>query len=302
MNALSVIDIALWDIAGKHYGEPIHHLLGGPVKNRVRFYAHIAETLPQVVEHAVELVKAGITAARWAPMELNFQKKRYSRVMQDAVDQVRAIREAVGDDVDICLDFHGRFEPWEAVTMMKELEKFHPFFVEDPILHENIDQMADVAAYSNVPIATGERLYTIHDFMQLLSRKAVRMVRPDLCIAGGFTGLKKIAAMTEACYVGVILHLNPIPSVHLDAAIQNFTLQEGVIPQVIGTKEGKPLLKGLSKMEGGYIIVPNRPGLGIEFNDEAVRDFDQLQRATPRFPGTSPQRPFFREDTSFAEW
>jgi galactonate dehydratase len=302
MSALSAIDTALWDIAGKHYGVPVHRLLGGPVREKVRVYAHLVEQLPQLVEHAVEMVKQGITAVRWAPFEPHFQKMRYPRVMQNAVEQVRAVREAVGDDVDICLDFHGRLDPFEAVTMMREVEKYRPFFVEDPILPENIDEMADVAAHTKVPIATGERLYTIHEFMQLLSRKAARMVRPDILLAGGFTGLKKIAATAEACYVGVVPHLNPIVSVHLDAAIYNFTLQEGVIPQIIGTEEGVPLLTGVPRMDGGYILVPDRPGLGIELNDEAVKKYPSLKRPKPRFPYRHPPPPLFHEDGSFAEW
>jgi len=304
MNALSAIDIALWDIAGKHYGVPVYRLLGGPVREKARVYTHLPERLPELVERAVEQAKTGITAVRWAPFDPHFEKMRYPRVMQNAVEQVKAVREAVGDDVDICLDFHGRLEPWEAVTMMREIEKYRPLFVEDPILPENIDAMADVAAHANVPIATGERLYTIHDFMQILCRKAARMVRPDICFAGGFTGLKKIAAMAEACYVGVVPHLNPIISVHFDVSIHNFTIQEGIIPKVAGTDEGTPLLTGLPRMEGGYILLPEGPGLGIELNDEAVKEYPNLgkpERQTQASPGTY-YNILFHEDGSFAEW
>ena len=305
MNALSAIDIALWDIAGKHYRMPIHKLLGGPIRNKVRFYQHLGDvTKEQLVERAVEYVKEGITAVRWAPFEPRFEKMRYSRVIKNAVEQVKEVREAIGDDVDICLDIHTRLDPWEAIAMMRELEKYRPFFVEDPILPENIDEMAYVAAHANVPLATGEHLYTIYDFVQLLERKAVDMVRPDIYCVGGFTGLKKIAILAESCYVGVVPHLNPIPSVHFDAAIYNFTIQESGIPEVIGAAEGMPLLKGLPTMEGGYILVPDKPGLGIELNDEAVKEYARLKRPEPRFPysapGTSP--PLFHEDGSFAQW
>ena len=309
MNALSAIDIALWDIAGKHYGVPVHRLLGGPVREKVRVYAHIYHYNPPeyLAEHAAMMVKEGITAVRWEPYAYDFQNMRFSRLVQTVVDQVEAVREAVGDDVDICLDFHGKNTLWDAVAMIRAVEKYRPFFIEDPILPENIDQMADIAARTHLPIATGERLYTIYDFMQLLSRKTVHMVRPDILYVGGFTGMKKIATMAEAYYVGVVPHQQPITSVHVDAAIYNFTLQENAIHPVIGTEEGLPLLTGLPEMDGGYILVPDTPGHGLVLNDDAVKEFPHLTRPKRRFPAPPSRTPpvgrlLYRDDGSFAEW
>jgi galactonate dehydratase len=296
MGAISAIDIALWDIAGKYWGAPIHRLLGGRCRSRVRVYVHLGDyPIEGLVDRAVVAVKDGYTAIRWAPFTPGFERMRFSRVIDTAVSQVKAVREAVGQDVDICLDAHGRLSPFEAIAMAKELEPYRVFFFEDPILPENIDAMADVARHTSIPIATGERLYTIYDFECLLNRNAARMVRPDLSLAGGISQCRKIAAIAEAHYAGVIPHC-PLSAVslaaciQLDAAIHNFTLQEYIRSD---TPPRSEVLTEPLKVEKGYLLVPDKPGLGIEFNDKLAEKYPYLPRDLPALT---------REDGSVADW
>ena len=223
-SAISAVDIALWDIAGKHFDVPVYQLLGGKCREKVRVYVHIGGRTPEeLAESAVIASKRGFTAVRFAPfIEGEFQRMRYSRLIEMAESQVKSVRKAVGYDIDICLDAHGRLSPYEAIAMARALEKYKPFFFEDPILPENIDVMADIAAHTHIPIATGERLYTIYEFAHLLSKRAVHMVRPDISIAGGISQCKKIASMAEAYYVGVVPH-SPFSPVMVAASVQFYT-------------------------------------------------------------------------------
>jgi len=295
-GAISAVDIALWDIAGKHFEAPVYKLLGGPCRSKVRVYVHLGDREPEeLAERAKAAVREGYTAVRWAPFVEGFERMRYPRLMATAVAQVKAVREAVGDDVDICLDAHGRLSPFEAITMARELEKYRPFFFEDPILPENIEAMAEVARHIHIPIATGERLYTIYEFRALLAANACHMVRPDLCLAGGISSCRKIAALAEASYVGVVPHnpLSPVATaacVQLDAAIHNLTLQEY-------TREDRPpkseVVKEPVKLENGYLKVPDRPGLGIELNEKALEKYPYKARDLPGL---------LHEDGSVADW
>lgn len=297
--ALSAVDIALWDIAGKHFNTPVYGLLGGECRDRVRVYVHIGDREPdELAEKAANAVKEGYTAVRFSPFLEGFQKMRYGKLIETAVSQVKAVRDAVGDEVDICIDAHGRLTPYEAISLGREVEKYRIFFYEDPILPENIDAMADIVAHTNIPIATGERLFYIWQFWELLKKKAVHMVRPDLCLAGGISQCKKIAAMAEACYVKVVPH-NPLSAVstaacvQLDACIPNFVLQE-LIPD--GLYEGPPrhsLVKKPLEIEKGYIKVPTDPGLGVELDESKLAEYPFEDRDPPWL---------LREDGSVADW
>ncbi|PDM26094.1 galactonate dehydratase [Candidatus Bathyarchaeota archaeon] len=294
MASISAIDIALWDILGKLYDTPVYRLLGGKCRDRVRVYVHLrGETPEELAEDASDKVKEGFTAVRFAPFVKGFEKMRHSRIIEIAVSQVKAVREAVGEDVDICLDVHGRLSPYQAIAMARELEPYRIFFYEDPILPENIDAMAQVARHINLPIATGERLYTIYEFRELINREAVHMVRPDLCLAGGISQCRKIAALAEASYVGVVPHcpLSGVAiaaSVHFAASIHNFTLQE-----YVPFRAEDPIVKTRVKLVRGYLEIPERPGLGVELDESLL--------------SKSSFRPFDlptleREDGSVADW
>ena len=296
LGAISAIDIALWDIAGKYWNTPIHKLLGGKCRDRIRVYVHLGDYhMEGLVERAVAAVKDGYTAIRWAPFEEGFQKMRFSKMLKIAKSQVEAVREAVGEDVDICLDAHGRLSPFEAIAMAKELEPYRIFFFEDPILPENIDAMADVARHINIPIATGERLYTIYDFEALLSRNAARMVRPDLSLAGGISQCRKIAAIAEAHYAYVVPHcpLSPVSlaaCIQLDAAIHNFALQEYI--RCDRPPRSEVLVEPL-KIQNGYLQIPEKPGLGVELNEHAIKKYPYIPRDLPLLT---------RDDGSVADW
>jgi galactonate dehydratase len=260
-GALGAVDIALWDIAGKHRGEPVYALLGGKTRDRVRCYIHVnGESLDQLVEDAQAAVGQG------------FPQMRYGSLVEEAVRRVGAVRESVGPDVDLCVEIHRRMSPMEAIGLSHELLQFRPFFLEDPILPDSVQSMAEVQKAIPIPIATGERFTSIYQFRELLEAGGCRFVRPDVCICGGISHTKKVAALAEAFHVGVIPHnpLSPISTaacVQIDACIPNFTLQE-----YTGESESpkRDLIVEPLKLERGYLRVPETPGIGIELDFEAV--------------------------------
>ena len=237
MGALSALDIALWDIAGKHFGVPAYQLLGGKTRDKARVYCHISgDTREKLVQGIRDAKRAGFTAVGHLTPFLDEPRdipyfKTHADKMRDAIDAVAAYRDAVGDEVDLCIEIHRRLTPAESITLARGIEPYHPFFYEDPILPENFDAMALVANHISIPIATGERLHSIHEFEMLLNRGAVQYVRPDVCLAGGLTHSKKIAAIAEAHYAGVVPHnpLSPVSTaacLQLAACIPNFAIQE----------------------------------------------------------------------------
>jgi galactonate dehydratase len=273
-GALSAIDIALWDIKGKRLGVPIYDLMGGKTRDRVRCYIHVTGPSPEALARdAAEKAEAGFTAVRFSAFNPDFYlHKSYTEWANSAVERVAAVREAVGKDVDICVEIHRQMNPAESIALGRRLEQFNPFFYEDPMLPDSPARMGDVQAQCNIPIATGERFTTIFEYQQLLENKGCAYVRPDLCLCGGLSGCKKVAAMAEAQHVKVIPHnpLSPVSTaacVQLDAAIPNFALQEY-------TGESEPpksdLLVNPLKLERGYLSVPEGPGLGIELNEAAL--------------------------------
>jgi galactonate dehydratase len=288
MGALSAIDIALWDIAGKHYGVPCYRLLGGPCRDRARVYYHVfGETTEELVQGCVEAKAKGFTAVGHLTPFLDEPRskpyyKAHAARMHDAIETVRRYREAVGDEVDLCIEIHRRLSPAEAIVLARGIEEYHPFFYEDPILPDSLDAMALVAERIHIPIATGERLHTIYEFEALLSRGAVQYVRPDVCLAGGLSHCKKVAALAEAHHVGVVPHnpLSPVSTaacLQLAACIPNFSLQEYPNDELVPPKSEivtQPLRVG-----NGFLIIPDGPGLGIELADDAAERFPYRPRA-----------------------
>ena len=278
MGAISALDIALWDIAGKRLGVPVHQLLGGKTRDKARVYYHVfGDTKEKLIQGVKDAKAAGFTAVgHLTPFldesrELPFFKTHVDK-MRDAIETVGAYREAVGNDVDLCIEIHRRLTPAEAVVLARGIEQYHPFFYEDPILPDNFDAMGLVAQQIAIPIATGERIHTIHEFEMLLSRGAVQYVRPDVCMAGGITHTKKIAAVAEAHYVGVVPHnpLSPVSTaacLQIAASIPNFAIQE------LPTGEHEPpkseIVKSAVQVENGFLIVPDTPGIGVELADDA---------------------------------
>ncbi len=204
MGALSALDIAMWDIMGKNFGVPVHQLLGGKTRDKARVYYHVfGDTRERLVQGIKDAKELGFTAVGHLTPFLDESRdvpyfKTHANKIGDAIDTVGAYRDAVGNDVDLCIEIHRRFTPAEAIALGRGIEQYNPYFYEDPILPENFDAMGLVAQHINIPIATGERLHTIHEFEMLLQRGGVQYVRPDVCSSGGLTHCKKIAAIAEA--------------------------------------------------------------------------------------------------------
>ena len=282
MGALSALDIALWDIAGKHFGVPAYQLLGGRTRNKARVYYHVyGDTREKLVQGVRDAREAGFTAVGHLTPFLDESKgvpffKTHSDKMGDAIEAVAAYREAAGTGVDLCIEIHRQLTPTESITLAKGIEQFHPLFYEDPILPDNFDAMGLVAQNVSIPIATGERLHSIHEFAMLLARGAVQYIRPDVCLAGGLTHSKKIAAIAESHYVGVVPHnpLSPISTaacLQLAASIPNFTIQEYPIGELEPPKS--EIVTEALKQEGGFLMIPDGPGIGVELADDAETRF-----------------------------
>ncbi|MCW5964498.1 MAG: galactonate dehydratase [Bryobacterales bacterium] len=265
-SALSGIDMALWDIKGKALGVPVYELLGGPTRNRVRVYAH-ARTPEQMREKRAQ----GFTAFKTGPA-----KRRPARYVETpgevryAAEKFAELREAMGEDVDIGVDFHGAISPATAKLLIKALEPYSPMFIEEPCQAQNHDVMAEIARGTHLPIATGERVFTKWGFREVLEKQAATILQPDLCHAGGITECRIIAGMAEAYYAAIAPHnpLGPISlaaGVQLAAAIPNFLCQEQV-------SLGEGYLKTPFAVREGYLDLPGGPGLGIELDENQMAD------------------------------
>jgi len=293
--AISAIDIALWDIKGKALNVPIYELLGGPVRNKARIYGHIYESsIEKVLEECQAKMDAGFNAfGHLNPFldEGNDQVyfKTHIKKMRDAIDNVRRMREVVGDRVDLLIELHRRLTPAEAVVFARGIEEFHPMFIEDPIRPEGPDGMARVAEKIHIPIATGERFSTIYEFQALMALGCVEYARIDLCLCGGITGGRKVAAMAEANHVQVVPHnpLSPIglaACLQLAAAIPNFAIQEYATGFEAGIFESRPEHLGSNVVDqvprplNGFIDIPTGPGLGMALLPDAqkIRRFRNL--------------------------
>ncbi len=291
-SALSGIEQALWDITGKWLGQPVYNLLGGPTRDKIRMYGWIrGDTFGEYIESAKVSADAGFTALKVGidgPLNIIDTMAAVEATVQRFAD----LRAAVGKNIDIAIDFHGRVSPAMAVRLAKELEPYYPLFIEEPVLPENIDTMVTVARSTSIPIATGERLFTKWGFREVLEKQAAVILQPDISHAGGILECKKIAAMAECYYAGIAPHcpLGPIAlaaCLQLDASIPNFLAQEQVT-------SGEGYLKTPFKIVDGYMALPTGPGLGIELDDEAIADkLDDGTWETPRL---------WHSDGSVADW
>jgi galactonate dehydratase len=286
--ALAAIDVALWDIAGKHLGVPIYQLFGGPTRDRVRLYLHVNGDTPELLAcDAKRAVAEGFTAVRFDAFRPAWPAATQNAVLACAVERTAAVREAVGPDVDLCVECHWKFTPAEALDIGRALEPFRLLFLEDPIPPESLALMGDLARRLPVAIGTGERLNSLEEFRDLLLAGPVAYVRPDVGLTG-LTQARKIAALAEAWRIGVIPHnwLSPVTTaaaIHLDASISGFVLQEF-------TGEDQPpktaLVNRTIRRDGGYLVLPETPGLGVELNHAAIASMP----FTPRAPSL-PLRP-----------
>ncbi|MFC6508118.1 galactonate dehydratase [Promicromonospora citrea] len=303
MSALAGIDQALWDITGKALGAPVHELLGGRVRDRITVYSWIGGDRPaETAAQARAAVERGFSAVKMnGPEELQYLDTRAK--VEKVVANVSAVREAVGPDVGIGVDFHGRVHRPMARVLLDALAPFHLLFVEEPVLSEHVDGIADVLRGSATPVALGERLFSRWDFKSVITSGVVDVVQPDLSHAGGITEVRKIAAMAEAYDIAVAPHcpLGPIAlaaCLQLDAVAHNAVIQEQSLG--IHYNTSNDLLDYLVDPSvfdyvDGSVTIPRGPGLGIEVDEDYVRE-----RAAE---GHRWRNPVWRHaDGSFAEW
>ena len=283
--AISAIDVALWDVAGKYFDAPVYELLGGKCREEARAYVHaFGETTDDLVAACEAAKDEGFTAVgHLSPLLDQPRGERYAETHAELVagvrERVRRYREAVGEDVDLCVEMHRRLDPEQAVVAAAAIEQFDPMFYEDPVRPDNFDAMAEVAAKTAIPIATGERIHTPHEFEMLLERDALGYARPNVGLAGGLTGAKKIAGLCESQYVDVVPHnpLSPVTtaaSLQLDAAIPNFGIQEFPFRPDMGEAPGEALIQESIEWKDGYLEIPDRPGIGVTLDEEVVSELE----------------------------
>lgn len=273
-GAISAIDIALWDAKARRLGLPIHEMMGGATRERVRCYVHVqGDTVDALVADALARRREGFTALRFSPFRPDFERHvSYEHWARDAVARVGAVHEAIDGEADLCIELHRQMSPAQSIALAQRLQCFRPFFYEDPMRPDNPELMGEVQRRSGLSVATGERYTSIHQFQTLLAARGCDYIRPDVCLCLGLTGSKKAAALAEAHHVDVIPHnpLSPVSTaacVQLDACIPNFALQEY-------TGEDQPpkstLLRRALTLRDGHLIVPQTPGLGIELDEAAL--------------------------------
>ncbi len=295
-SAISGIEHALWDINGKRLGVPVYELLGGACRDRIRVYQSPGgKTAEELAENAVRLIERyGYSAVKIGPQGPSSDLLSIGASLREATKRMAAVRAAVGDDVDVAVDPHAKiFEPSQAIAMAQAIKPYRPLFFEEPLRPENADALAKVASKIDVPIATGEMLYTKFEFRELLVKQAADILQPDVCCAGGILECKKIAAMAEAFYVNLAPHnpMGPVATavnVHLAASIPNFLILE-YHPD--DEPPRRDLVDEPMQLRDGYLELPTRPGLGIDLNEDAF----------PRYPFRTWHRGFpTRPDGSLA--
>jgi galactonate dehydratase len=301
-SAVSGIDQALWDIAGKHFGAPVHQLLGGHVRDRIRVYGWVGGDEPaEVADHIRAQVEAGLTAVKMNASG-RISPLGSVREIDGVVQRVAAAREVLGDDKDVAVDFHGRFSLALAKRVAPLLEPYRPFFLEEPVVPENSHLIGEFVRSTTTPVSTGERLYSRQEFLPVL-QAGIAVAQPDLSHAGGITETRKIAALAETFDVQLAPHC-PLGPIALAACLQvgfatsNHLIQEQSIG--IHYNQGAEVLdyvldtKPLQFVDG-HIERFTGPGLGIEIDERAVRAADELGHAW--------RGPVWRHpDGSFAEW
>ncbi|MCC3376158.1 galactonate dehydratase [Cohnella sp. REN36] len=303
MSAIAGIDQALWDIKGKYHGAPIHALMGGAVRDKIRVYSWIGGDRPaEVGQAAMEAQRAGFGAVKMNATEELQYVDSYAKIDQ-VLERVAAVRQATGPRFDVGIDFHGRVHKPMAKVLAKALEELRPMFIEEPVLPENNEALREIAGATSIPIATGERMFSRWDFKRLLSDGYADIIQPDLSHAGGITECKKIASMAEAYDVALAPHcpLGPIAlaaCLQVDATCHNAFIQEQSLG--IHYNQGNDLLdyvadRSVFHYEDGCVAIPQGPGLGIEVNEEQVRRMAEI--------GHRWRNPLWRHaDGSVAEW
>ena len=271
-GAVSAVDIALWDIKAQHFHVPVWELLGGKCREKVRLHLLMGGATPEDVhKRAKEAAAEGFTAVKFDPVPNGFGDMTLDALVTAVTERMAAARDAVKGDVDIILELHRKLTPLQALPVATAVARFNPLFIEDPVQIDSIQSQGEIARRITSPLANGERMHSIWEFRELLAATGPQYVRPDIGLAGGFTHLKKIAAVAESFHCAVVTHnfLSPLltaASVHFDVSIPNFLTQEYSKADEGDVSAAFP---GTLQREGGYIPAPEGPGLGVRV-DEAM--------------------------------
>jgi galactonate dehydratase len=302
-SAISGIEQALWDIKGKFYNAPVYDLIGGASRDKIRVYNWIGGDRPSDVrEAAIQQIAAGFTAVKMNASEELHYIDSFSKI-EKVIERIATVREVGGSDFGIGIDFHGRVHKSMAKILAKELDQYRPMFIEEPVLPENNEALKEIARYTSAPIATGERMYTRWGFKELLQQGIVDIIQPDVSHAGGILETRKIAAMAEAYDVALAPHcpLGPIAlasCLQVDACSPNAFIQEQSLG--IHYNQGNDILDYILnpqtfEYQDGFVSLPKGPGLGVEVNEEKVREAAKI--------GHDWKNPVWRnEDGTVAEW
>jgi galactonate dehydratase len=295
MAAISAIDIALWDIKGKALGVPVYDLLGGRTRDKVVCYPHNGGgDTNALVESCLQSVEEGWRFVRWGlPSQDQILEPR--QAVLTAIKQFQAVREAVGDEIELTFDVHTRLDLADVVWLCREIETFRPFFIEDPLRCENPDSFKTLRPRTFVPLAAGEQFSSKWEFRQLIEEELIDYARVDLCIVGGFTEAKKIAGWCETHYIKLAVHnpLGPVSSaacLHLNLACPNVGVQEQ--PRRPGTTL-TDVIPLQPEWKDGYLLPSTRPGLGIEFDRDAAKQHPFQMTELPHLR---------RQDGSVTNW
>jgi len=276
-GAISAIDMALWDIKGKRLQAPIWDLLGGRVRHKIRGIAQRVDcSSPETaIRDAKKWQDEGFTALKFTPLPSDWPDRAYGRVLKHGVEIVAAIREAVGWDMDLAIDIHRNMQPHEAVAFCEELEQFRLYFVEDPIVPDSVLAMSEVADKLRVPLAVGERNAGVWEFREYAQMTNCAFFKPDIAVAGGITGTKKIATIADAHHIKICPHnfQGPIATaanIALATSSPSWDVQESVDEHLSPRLD---MVDEIVKLENGWYTPSERPGLGVEFNEAAVEAY-----------------------------
>jgi galactonate dehydratase len=278
MSALAVLEIACWDIVGKALDQPVYRLLGGPVRERIKAYANgwytVERTPDEFAEAALRAVGKGYRALKLDPFGAGTWELEPGERTR-ALDLVEAVRDAVGPDIEILVEMHGRFTPAQAVAIARELEPFRPSWIEEPVPPENLAALRKVADRVAIPVATGERIHVRDEFRELFELQAADVIQPDLTMCGGILETRRIAAWAEAYYVLVAPHnvggpVSTAAALHLAAVTPNFKIQEHF--NDFGEEYVKAAAPGNPEVVDGYFGLPQGPGLGVTLDEDVIAE------------------------------
>lgn len=275
-TGISVIEIACWDIIGKALNQPVYRLLGGACRDRIKAYANgwyrVERTPEEFHAAAKRVLEKGYKALKFDPFGAGYYELSYQEKLK-SVSLVEAVRDAVGPEVEILVEMHGRFSPYTAIEIAAELEQYKPSWVEEPVPPDNIAALAKASDSINIPVATGERLHNKYEYRELINLQAADILQPDITQTGGFLETKKIAAMGDMCYMTVAPHnvggpVSTAAALHLAACTTNFKIQEHF--NDFSEAWVKEAATGCPEVIDGYFSLPNGPGLGMELNEDLI--------------------------------